>query len=600
MQEKLPTQWSDVGITVPGHSKGMAKVFCPKCHDQRKNRTDKSLSVHLEERWWKCHYPGCAWSGRLFDQDHLQERKKRSYSLPAEPPPGLSEKSLQYLHTRGLTDNTIRRFKITDGREWMPQTQKEQNCMRFPYYRNDQLVNIKYRDGAKNFKMAKDAELIFFHLDAIAGSDECVITEGEIDCMSAYESGVFEVVSVPNGASIPGASKASPKLEYLDNCFEYFAPMKRIVIATDGDAAGMALRDELSRRLGRHRCLYVVYPEGTKDLNEVLTIHGKDRVKHVLSEAIKFPIEGVHTVTNFETDLDRLYIEGIKRGDQIGFSEWDEYFSFKRGQFTVVTGIPNHGKSAFLNQCQIRLSSRFGWKHAVCSFENQPVMHHAAKLISCFLGKRFDAAQIDNRRWAWGKVFVDAHFYFFNTEDIDLTLESLLDKAKELVLRFGIDSFTIDPWNYIEFNLQKGETETMYISRALTMITKFCRSYDVHVFLVAHPAKMVKTAKGFEVPNLYSIAGSAHFNNKADNGITVHIDEGTPEKNSIVYVQKVREQPYTGKKGYAVFRFETGTGRYANIHEEFGDELQIYLQRIGQDYAIAIPGELPFTQTEPF
>lgn len=600
MQDKLPTQWADVGITVPAHNRGQVKMFCPQCHPQRKNHNDKSLSVNLDEKWWRCHYPPCGWSGRLFDQDVLQERKKRVYQVPVEPPPGLSEKAQQFLNTRGLSDNTIRRFKVTSGPEWMPQTKKEESCIRFPYYRNEQLVNIKYRDAAKNFKMAKDAELIFFHLDSIIGSEECVITEGEIDAMSAYEAGLYSVVSVPNGASLPSnkpGAAVSPKLEYLDNCFEYFLSFKLIVIATDGDTAGRWLRDELARRLGRHRCRYVVYPEGTKDLNEVLITHGKERVKQLITEAAAFPIEGVYTVANFEQDLDRLYLEGIRRGQMIGFPGFDELFSFKRGQFTVITGIPNHGKSAFLNQCHIRLSSRFGWKHGICSFENQPVMHHAAKIISCFLGRKFNAADIDARQWLWGKTFTDEHFYFFNTEDIDLSMEGVLGKAKELVIRWGIDSFTIDPWNYIEFNLQNGETETMFISRALTMITKFCRAYDVHVFLVAHPAKMVKRGNAFEIPNLYSIAGSAHFNNKADNGITVHIDEVTG--NSVVYVQKVREQPYTGKKGNCIFRFEVGTGRYAELLGEFGNELQYYLQRIGQDYNIAVPGELPFT-TEPF
>ncbi|MFD2890027.1 toprim domain-containing protein [Chitinophaga cymbidii] len=581
---------------MPGHAKGQVKVFCPQCHDQRRNKTDKSLSVNLEERVWQCHYPPCSWSGRLFDQELLQQRKKRVYTPPAEPPPHLSEKSKKYLNSRSLSDNTIRRFKITDGMEWMPQTEKEQNCIRFPYYRNEQLVNIKYRDGAKNFKMAKDAELIFFHLDAIEGAEECVITEGEIDCMSAYEAGVYQVVSVPNGASKPGAGKAAPKLEYLDNCFEYFTVMKRIVIATDGDTAGRSLRDELARRLGRHRCVYVVYPEGTKDLNEVLLTHGKDRVKQVLSEAVAFPIEGVHTVTDFEADLDQLYLEGIKRGDQIGYPDFDKLFSFKRGQFTVVTGIPNHGKSAFLNQCLVRLSSRYGWKHAICSFEHQPVMHHAAKLISCFLGKRFDPSTINTTQWAWGKLFVDEHFYFFNTEDIELTVGSLLDKAKELVMRYGIDSFTIDPWNYIEFNLERGETETMFISRALTLITKFSRAYDVHVFLVAHPAKMSKTGKGFDIPNLYSIAGSAHFNNKTDNGITVHIDEMTG--NPVVYVQKVREQPYTGVKGHSIFRFEVGTGRYAELDTSFSDEVPLYLDRKGYDYGLLADDPIKFPQDE--
>lgn len=44
----------------------------------------------------------------------------------------------------------------------------------------------------------------------------------------------------------------------------------------------------------------------------------------------------------------------------------------------------------------------------------------------------------------------------------------------------------------------------------------------VHVWFVAHP-RQLREWKG-QAPNLYDISGSAHFINKADNGIVVHRD----------------------------------------------------------------------------
>ena len=66
--------------------------------------------------------------------------------------------------------------------------------------------------------------MIFYNLDAIENEETVYITEGEIDCLSLYECGVENVVSVPNGASVNG----SVRLEYLDNCWKYFVDKKNL------------------------------------------------------------------------------------------------------------------------------------------------------------------------------------------------------------------------------------------------------------------------------------------------------------------------------------------------------------------------------------
>ncbi len=48
------------------------------------------------------------------------------------------------------------------------------------------------------------------------------------------------VVSVPNGATINNNN-----LDYLDNCIDYFEDKKKIILALDTDAPGLALRKSL-------------------------------------------------------------------------------------------------------------------------------------------------------------------------------------------------------------------------------------------------------------------------------------------------------------------------------------------------------------------
>ena len=73
-------------------------------------------------------------------------------------------------------------------------------------------------------------------------------------------------------------------------------------------------------------------------------------------------------------------------------------------------------------------------------------------------------------------------------------------------------------------------TETEYVSQMLTKIKRFAQHNDVHVWFVAHP-RQLQGWRG-EPPNLYDISGSAHFINKADNGIVIHRNRD-PEKGAL-------------------------------------------------------------------
>lgn len=564
--------WDKYGIDISQLRNG--KTFCPKCHHERtKHKNERELSVDIERGLFNCHH--CSFAGCAL------EKKKREHIRPLDAQLNLSDKAQKYLESRGLSSYTIQRFKIGESAEFMPQTGKSENCLNFKYYRNGELVNIKYRDGAKNFKLVKDAELIFFNLDSLEGAKECVITEGEFDCIAVAEAGYYEVISVPNGAS-----KGSQKLEYLDNCYESLAGMERIVIATDGDVPGISLRNELARRLGRHRCFYVEYPEGRKDFNEVLLNEGKEAVKGCIEGAKAFPVDGIFKVEDIESELDYHYEHGFTGGVELGYGEFDQLFSVRPGELTTITGIPGSGKSALVDDWLERLSSRHGWKHGICSPENQPVPLHISKLASNFVGKPFyranAAAKMTRNEWDFAKYFVNEHFFFFNISEVDMTIDGVLEKGAELVLRYGINTLLIDPWNTLDHNIPAGMNETQFVSKSLTKITAFAKKYSVHVFLVAHPTKIQKdknTGK-YEVPTLYSISGSAHFFNKTDNGITIYRDF---ETNLItIYVQKVRFF-FVGKIGFSSFIYDLPTGRYAEEGCQFEVEAGHYSKRIGAD-----------------
>lgn len=552
--------FADFNIRVPSGATGNVKTTCPSCTPhQRKpqNRNAKDLSVSITDGVWQCW--NCGWSGSL------REKAKRAYQRPPAITLPLSDATVQWFKKRGITTHTLKHFGITEQQQKAAHGPPE-TWMLFPYLRNGQWVNVKHRDMRKHFRLAKDAELIIFNYDGVCNQQQVLITEGEIDALSAYEVGYAHVCSVPNGA----ARSSNQRLEYLDNSWAAFAEAGEVLLATDNDEAGHHLQHELARRLGRHRCKIVTYPDGCKDLNEVLVQHGPEAVWRCIRGAKPLPVEGILRLSDFRQELDEVWQHGFTPGVGIGYPEFDELLNFSGGQLTVVTGVPNSGKSAFLDQVLIRLASRHQWPIGVCSFENQPVTRHAASLAACYAGKPFyrrnASEKISAAEYMQAQEFLYRYFFWFKMRDEDQTPDGILARAQQLVHTQGIKALVIDPWNYLEHKRSSNQTETEYISEVISRFCNFAKEYDVHVFLVAHPVKIRKNLQtnDFDVPTLYDIAGSAHFFNKCDNGITIHRNRF--DNTTTVYVQKIRFF-YNGKCGNTGFHYDVHTGRFRHETE---------------------------------
>lgn len=548
--------WAKPGIDI-SKVRG-SKTTCPKCSNTRKHKKDLCLSVDIEAGLYHCH--NCGFKGNAT----VYEKHKKDYVKPQARLEKISTKFITWFEQeRKISNNTLLRFGITEAKEYMPQLDKETQVICFNYYRDDTLVNQKFRGPGKSFKMVSGAELICYNLDCLKNEKECVIVEGEIDCLTMHECGIYNSVSVPNGAS-----KGNQTLEYLNNCWQHFEGIEKIIIAVDNDEPGNSLKEELCRRLGKERCYVVTYPEGCKDANEVLIKYGKDAVKELIQKAVLYPLEGIITVDDVYDQIQDYYNNGYPGGDKANIQGFDELLTFCGGQLTVVTGIPGSGKDEWLNYLITQLARYNQWRFGICGFE-EPAAYTITKLQEKLNNKSFafrkdPENRINEREFETSLKFIKAHFTFINIEQVGAELDDILNKAVELVKRQGINALIINPWSCLEHKRPQHQTETEYVSESLTKITNFCSKYNVHAFLIAHTTKIQKdkNTKKYDVPTLYSISGSAHFFNKTHNGITVYRNFDTNITD--VYVQKVK-QSWLGKIGFCSFNFNTETREYIPI-----------------------------------
>ena len=433
----------------------------------------------------------------------------------------------------------------------MPQTGKAENTIQFNYYMGDQLINVKYRDGRKNFKLYKGAEKVFYNINSIVGYEYAIIVEGEMDALSLYEAGIENVVSVPNGATLN-----SNNLDYLDNCIDYFEDKEKIIIAVDADEAGQALQQELVRRLGAEVC-YLADFNGCKDANEYLLEYGKEELAKRIAKARPVPLENVTTFKDIENEVTDFVTNGFKPGYQIGLENFDDIFSTYTGQFITVTGIPSSGKSDFVDQMVVGYNANYGWKTAFASPENAPTYLHAHKLMRKTWQDMPRKSDIGTDKWNQVAEHVNDNYFFIDMERY--TLESVLRKGAELVKRKGIKCLVIDPFNKIRDVDAASDDVNRYTMDYLQKIEIFAKKYDVLVFIVAHPTKMYKGSDGkIEEPTMYNIKGGGEWYDASYHGILVH--RNYEAKTVKAKVLKVKFQNLGENGAEAHFKWEPKSG----------------------------------------
>ena len=553
--ETLAKQLSPKAFAV---SEGEWKTSCPVAAAHKHGDRNPSLTVRMKEGklLWHCH-KGCS------QNEVFAELKKRNL-LPeteavrerATPPKPLTDDARNYFYSRELSDATIDALRLG----------ADKNAVQFPYYVDGELVSVKTKYLNGGYSQTKGGGSYLYNLDNINWSKPVVITEGEIDVASLHEVGI-QAVSVPNGASLSGDPL---QRSYIKNSLQLFDTVPQIILATDNDEPGIALREKLADAYGRDRCAYIDWPSGCKDANDVLCNMDSDALEKLVQGAKQWPIKQLQRAADHLDAVKKLYKDGRARGMSTGYVSIDEFYTVQLGELEIVTGHPGSGKSNWLDQVNVNLSKQFGTRHAVCSFEN-PADQHLAILAEKFIGKSFvghEGVRLAEAELEEAVEWIDKHFFFLRLEDDDSpTVDTILRLARAVVMRHGIQTLTIDPWNYIEQSRDRGQSETEYVSAVLGKLRNFAQRLGVHVFLVAHPAKMWRDKDGsIPAPTGMDISGSNNFWTKADVLTVIHRHPTVDPQSVEIIFRKVRFKT-TGTPGAVDIKYNLQSGCYEESND---------------------------------
>jgi DNA primase len=200
------------------------------------------------------------------------------------------KKALEYLHKRGLTDQTIKAFRLgySTGAElaglWIS------HGITIPAIVNNVVWYVKIRTNKKDPKylLVKGSRpAAVFNGDSLINKPYCLMVEGEFNAIIAYQetqdiNDICGIGSMGSAGNRPDLVKWGP----------YFIGRKVILALYDQDQAGESGAVSLHETLG-DRVKFTAIPEGAGDLND-WHLAGGD-IRHWLAQELNF-----HKVSTLE------------------------------------------------------------------------------------------------------------------------------------------------------------------------------------------------------------------------------------------------------------------------------------------------------------
>lgn len=297
----------------------------------------------------------------------------------------------------------------------------------------------------------------------------------------------------------------------------------------------------------------------------------EQRSKNVVlvpKEFKKITEQEIISIDSLKQKTKSLFTNGVIKGEYPGWMNLEPFYTVRKGEWTLVTGIPGHGKTEFLDNLLVKLATNSNWKFGIFSAENLPHERHTVSLIEKYTGKPFLHGfnnRLTEEELNTATDFLNQHFFFLNPTEEDQSVDRILQIGKVLIAKHGIDGLLIDPWNELDHSRPASMNETEYISTALSHLRRFARLNQIHIWVVAHPAKMPRSKEDgtYPVPSPYDVHGSAHWRNKADNAICVWRDLVNKDSPTEIHVQKIRFREI-GKIGMAQLVYNVSNGKFSD------------------------------------
>jgi archaellum biogenesis ATPase FlaH len=246
----------------------------------------------------------------------------------------------------------------------------------------------------------------------------------------------------------------------------------------------------------------------------------------------------------------------VKEGLKIGVPDIDEYLRYKQGNFNLLIGHANVGKTTVILYLFVIWALKHKKRFLIWSSENTP-QSIQRKIVEFKMRKpitKADDAEIkDALEWS------DTYFKIIDVEEL-YTYKELLQEAKDIKDAWDYDAILIDPYNSLikDKQLYKEVGGHEYDYQVSTEFRLFAKRNNITLFLNAHgvtEALRRMHPKGHEYEglpmplNIASVEGGGKWGNRCDDLICIHRYTSHPTDwiYSNLLVLKIKEMETGGR-----------------------------------------------------
>lgn len=542
---------------------------CPNVHSHKNGDNNPSMGWVKDKYYFNC--MGCGETINIYTyfkhylnytfQEIMTEEgieglstKREAFLKTVDSEKGkLTDEQAEYLANRQMYGKTIKFFKLANVG----------GAIGMPYFKNGQLIGIKKRfiDGKHKNLNVTGSKPFLYNCDNVDFDKPVVITEGEIDAMSVWQSGYENVMSVGCGANAVKTLFEQSR-EFLNN-------FESIILFTDNDKYGndmdKAFLEEFQGKVATvDKRLYLE----CKDANEIIQKHDAKQVLKVI-ESGKITFDGEWDIDSDPYDgLDPQDTKFIRTGiDMIDYA----INGIQSRTVSLVTGRSNAGKTTYVTQIMSNAINQ-GFKCYLVAGEGEK-----KKLINKFyttlIGhdknyydeKLFGLKLIKEpkqqvlkaiQKWHEGKLklYVKSLSKYKTENELFQMLEYKVRTEKyDLVILDNLMSLLT-----VSRSQDKNEAQGQFIEKCHHL----AKSTNCAIIVVLHPNKTYQQGQEMDFEQ---ISGTSDIPNKADTILNV-IRLKQPEGHVTSKIQVAKNRDWSELPTVDCF-FDTSTMTYCEIKD---------------------------------
>lgn len=342
----------------------------------------------------------------------------------------------EYLGKRGLSIATLDHFGIKED---------EHKNIVFEFFDADNmLLSVKLRPSHRIrpsepkmfWQNGSDNCPLLFNVNRVNFEQPLVITEGNIDAMSVFEAGYYNVVSIPGGVQ---------DTKWIEFNYKFLENFSQFIVWTDNDEAGQQGRQKIVKRLGEYNCKIVTPTDDVLDViesyyqqydanshirkadaNNVLIACGGGMILNLLKTAKEIENPKVKRLMDYDEqqlqDLPRIST-GFKAIDRVMYGNFEN-------SLTVLTG------KAGCVDCDTEFFNGHEWKRIADFEQGDKVLQYnddgTAELVSPLVYVKSPCDKLWHFKTKYGldQCLSDDHNVYYQTSKGNSTMKKFCEIRK--------------------------------------------------------------------------------------------------------------------------------------------------------------------------